>query len=121
MKYIAEAARMITENKYCMLALGIFMMVSSINMLWRIAKTMTTNRTTYKINGIKRELNNNTFIETKDKLYRIRAFRLNGDAIIQELWEDTKSGMIIKGEHEYKTKKEMIDMIEHCIKIHKGP
>lgn len=121
MKTIGEVARTLTENKWCMLALSIYMMVSSINLLWRIAKTIRTNSTTYKINGIKREVNNNTFIETTNKLYRILTFRINGDAIIQEIWEDPESHMIIKGEHEYKSKKEMVDLIEHCIKIHKGP
>ena len=121
MEKIGEIARTLTENKWCMLALSIFMMYSSISILWRIAATTTTNKATYKTNNGKIEVNDSTYIETNDKLYRLRAFKLNGDAIIQEIWEDTETNDIRKGEHEYISKKEMIKLLETSIKIVKGP
>lgn len=121
MKTIGDIAKTLTENKYCVLALGIIMMYGSLSLLWRIAKTMTTSKTTYKTNNGKIEVTDSTYIETKDKLYRLRAIMLNGDAIIQEIWEDPQSHMIIKEEYERRNKKEMIEILEKSIKIIKGP
>lgn len=121
MKTVLETFKEITENKWFMLVTAIIMMNGSIGLLWRITKTMTKNRETYKTNKGKIEVNNGTYIEVNNKLYRLLAFKLNGDAIIQELWPDEKTHMVIKGEHKEISKKEIIEMIEHSANIVKGP
>lgn len=112
-KQMAEIA----NNSWFQLIAAVTMLYGSISLTVRIGKEMTTSAETYRTSKGKIKVNDKTYIETNNKLYRLRAFHLNGDAIIQQIWEDEKSHIIIKGEWEKVTKNEIIKMLESSKRI----
>ena len=97
------------------------MLQGSIGLMIRLGRTVITSEETYKTSNGKIKVNDRTYIETSEKLYRLRGFKLSGEAIIQEIWEDIETQTIRKGENEIISKKEMIQMLETSVKIVKGP